>query len=107
MRIVKSSDILVYGAGLYSFFENYGQTCVADQNCQNRMVSVEGEVSNINIFGLSTKASVNMVSTAGGYSIIDQTATPGSGVSRAVNALSILDKDNRSNFCATLALWRV
>ena len=102
MRIVDSQDILVYGAGLYSFFENYGQVCVGENNCQNRMVSIEGNVRNVNLFGLSTKASVEMVSTAGGYVLSDQTGqAPG-----AVRTLNVKDIDNRSNFCATLALWR-
>jgi hypothetical protein len=102
VRMVDSSNVLVYGAGLYSFFENYAQLCVPENNCQNRMVSIEGNVSNLNFFGLSTKASVSMVSTAGGYVL----GGPNSGTSNAVSSLSVLDADNRSNFCATLAVWR-
>ena len=100
LRIVDSSDILIYGAGLYSFFQNYDQKCGAAQNCQNRMVSVEGTTSNLNLFGLSTKASVSMVSTAGGY------VSNNNGQAKAVNSVDIADSDNRSNFCATLAIWR-
>jgi glucan 1,3-beta-glucosidase len=98
LRIVDSSDVLVYGAGIYSFFENYGQDCLTAENCQNRIVSVEGNANNVNLFALSTKASVSMVSTQGtGYTVANQ---------RAVTAVSVLDTDNRSNFCATVALWR-
>jgi glucan 1,3-beta-glucosidase len=85
LRIVDSSDIAVYGAGLYSFFENYGQTCVNAQNCQTNMISYEGANNNVVLYGISTKAAVNMVSVNG------------KGVA--------LDQDNRSNFCATLALF--
>jgi glucan 1,3-beta-glucosidase len=99
LRVVDSSDVLVYGAGIYSFFQNYNQNCVTGENCQNRIVSVEGNTNNVNLFALSTKASVSMVSTQGnGYSI--------AGAQRAVTAVSVLDTDNRSNFCATVALWR-
>jgi glucan 1,3-beta-glucosidase len=105
IRIVDSSDILVYGAGLYSFFENYDQVCVDQETCQNRVVSVEGTVNNLNLFGLSTKASVSMVSTAGGY-VLAGSGNPNNGNARAVSSVSVLDSDNRSNFCATLALWR-
>jgi glucan 1,3-beta-glucosidase len=94
---VGSSDVLVYGAGLYSFFDNYDQVCVAGQNCQNNMVSIEGSVDNLSLFGLSTKAAVSMVSTSGGYTV---------GNTKAVGQVLIPDTDNRSNFCATLALWR-
>ncbi|KAF2843814.1 glycoside hydrolase family 55 protein [Patellaria atrata CBS 101060] len=85
VRVIDSSDILIYGAGLYSFFENYGQDCVESNDCQLHMVSIEGN-SDVRFFGLSTKASVNMV-TVNGQGIIR-------------------DSDNRSNFAGTLALWR-
>ncbi|KAH8815884.1 pectate lyase superfamily protein-domain-containing protein [Xylogone sp. PMI_703] len=83
LRIVDSDDVYVYGAGLYSFFDNYDQTCLATESCQENMLSLEN--SNAQIFGLSTKASVNMVTLNG------QSAA--------------LDADNRNNFCATLALF--
>jgi glucan 1,3-beta-glucosidase len=102
LRVVDSSNVLVYGAGLYSFFENYGQTCVPTQNCQDGMVSIEGTTQNLSLYGLSTKAAVNMVSTTG-YIVGASNST---GVSRAVTNLMVPDADNRSNFCATLALWR-
>ncbi|KAK5017179.1 hypothetical protein LTR39_001690, partial [Cryomyces antarcticus] len=84
LRIVNSNNVLVYGAGLYSFFDNYAQTCLLTESCQSNMVDIEGG-SNISLFGLSTKAAVNMVTVNG------------NGV--------VKDADNRSNFCATVALW--
>lgn len=105
LRVIDSSDVLIYGAGLYSFFENYDQVCVGEQNCQNTMIEIGGAINNLDIFGLSTKASVNMVSTVGGF--FPGGSDPSAGYSRApVTSLSVLDVDNRSNFCATLALWR-
>ena len=85
LRIVDSEDILVYGAGLYSFFDNYDQTCLDTESCQTNMVSIENSGS-VNIFGLSTKAAVNMVT-------VDGTS-------------AALDKDNRNNFCATIAMFQ-
>ena len=79
-----SESIWSYGAGTYSFFQNYDQDCVVGQNCQQDMNEVANS-TNINWFGLSTKASVNMI-TMGGQ-----------GVAK--------DEDNRSNFCATLAIF--
>ncbi|KAK3953407.1 pectate lyase superfamily protein-domain-containing protein [Pseudoneurospora amorphoporcata] len=84
VRAVNSKDVFIYGAGLYSFFDNYGQDCLKTQSCQTNMVSLEN--SAVNFFGLSTKASVNML-TIDGKSMAE-------------------DKDNRNNFCATLALFR-
>jgi hypothetical protein len=85
LRIVSSSNVLVYGAGLYSFFDNYDQTCLATESCQDNMVSVESCSGNVQLWGLSTKASTNMVS-------LD-------------NVAAVPQKDNRSNFCSTIALF--
>lgn len=87
LRVVDSSDVFVYGAGLYSFFDNYDQTCLETESCQDNMVSVEGQAAQtgVHVFGLSTKASTNML-TLNGQSVA-------------------LDADNRNNFCATLAFF--
>ena len=85
LRIVSSSNVLVYGAGLYSFFENYGQDCLATESCQQNMVSVEKCSGEVFIWGLSTKASTNMV-TLDGNGVVPQI-------------------DNRDNFCSTIALF--
>ncbi|KAL1902008.1 hypothetical protein Sste5346_001714 [Sporothrix stenoceras] len=82
LRIANSTDVFVYGAGLYSFFDNYDQTCLDTESCQDNIVSVES--SQAYIYGLNTKASVNMAT---------------------INGVSVaLDANNRNNFCATLAL---
>jgi hypothetical protein len=85
LRVVDSSDVFVYGAGLYSFFDNYDQTCLQTESCQENMLSVEGTQTGVHVFGLSTKASTNML-TLNGQSVA-------------------LDSDNRNNFCATLAFF--
>ncbi|RCI15252.1 hypothetical protein L249_6554 [Ophiocordyceps polyrhachis-furcata BCC 54312] len=81
LRISDAKDILVYGGGLYSFFDNYGQKCVAENNCQENMIGIFD--SEVEMFGISTKASVNMISQDG----------------RSV----VKDADNRNNFCAAIA----
>jgi len=84
LRVVDSSDVFVYGAGLYSFFDNYDQTCLDTESCQENVVSIEN--SKVHLFGLSTKATVNMLTLDG--------------------KSAALDKDNRNNFCATLAYFQ-
>lgn len=84
LRVVGSSDILMYGGGLYSFFDNYDQTCLATESCQENMVSIECSDS-VYLYGLSTKASTNMVTVNG--------------------AEAALQSDNRDNFCSTIALF--
>ncbi|EON62205.1 hypothetical protein W97_01425 [Coniosporium apollinis CBS 100218] len=85
LRVIDSSDFLLYGGGLYSFFENYNQDCLRTESCQANMVSIEGSANNVHLFGLSTKASVNMVTR--------------NGVGQ------VFDRDNRSNFCGTIMRW--
>jgi glucan 1,3-beta-glucosidase len=86
LRITDSTDVIVMGAGLYSFFDNYDQTCLQTQSCQNNMVDLEGS-SGIHLYGLSTKAATNMVTLNG--------------------ASAALDADNRNNFCATIAQFSI
>jgi len=85
LRVVASNNILIYGTGLYSFFENYDQDCVASNNCQENMISVQSGSKNVHLYGVSTKASINMVTLNG----------------RAAGQ----DAGNRNNFCGTLAHW--
>ncbi|MCJ1436590.1 hypothetical protein MMC27_005970 [Xylographa pallens] len=85
LRIVGSSNILVYGAGLYSFFDNYSEDCLATESCQDNMVSIENCSGDVYLWGLSTKASTNMV-TLDGTGAVPQS-------------------DNQDNFCATIAVF--
>ncbi|KAF4604149.1 hypothetical protein EYR40_001332 [Pleurotus pulmonarius] len=63
LRIQSSSNIIVFGAGLYSFFQNYVQTCLDSFNCQNQMANVDAS-SNIFIYSLSTVASTFQLSVS-------------------------------------------
>jgi hypothetical protein len=83
MRITNSSDVFILGAGMYSFFDNYAQECADGQDCQDNMISIEN--SEVHMYGISTKASVNML-TVDGKPIAQ-------------------DKDNRNTFCAAIAKY--
>jgi glucan 1,3-beta-glucosidase len=68
LRVIGSSNVLVYGAGLYSFFDNYSTTCStfsAGENCQSRIASIEGSASNVNIYNLNTIGSLSMLNRNG------------------------------------------
>ncbi|KAI1502122.1 pectate lyase superfamily protein-domain-containing protein [Biscogniauxia marginata] len=68
LRIIDSTDFFIYGAGHYSFFNNYSTTCStveAGENCQSRIVSIEGATSNINIYALNTIGSLSMIDQDG------------------------------------------
>ncbi|KZV89437.1 glycoside hydrolase family 55 protein [Exidia glandulosa HHB12029] len=62
LQVKNSSNILIYGAGLYSFFNNYvADTCVGPANCQNAIANIDTASSNVVILGLSTVGVTNML----------------------------------------------
>ena len=85
LRVLNSSDLYIYGAGLYSFFDNYAQSCLTSESCQENMVEVD--CSDVKIYGLSTKASSNMVTSVDGKGLVPQS-------------------ENESTFCSTVGLFR-
>jgi len=85
LRVTTSTDILVFGAGLYSFFSNYGQTCLTPENCQAQQVNVD-TTSTVHIYSLATVGTTFQfsVNQAG---IINQSANP-NGFAATVTAWS-------------------
>ncbi|KAJ6547053.1 exo-beta-1,3-glucanase [Mycena capillaripes] len=79
-----SSDILIFGAGLYSFYSNYSQACLATRNCQNQILNVCD--STVYIYSLATVASAFQISVDGN-GVVDQ-------------------KDNNNGFASTVTVWR-
>jgi len=68
LRVLNSRDVLVYGAGLYSFFSDYSTACStfsAGQTCQQRITSIEGTASNVNIYNLNTIGTREMLTRNG------------------------------------------
>ncbi|KAJ3493593.1 hypothetical protein NLG97_g4634 [Lecanicillium saksenae] len=84
VRILNSANIYIYGAGLYSWFNQYDQACVAAENCQDRIFEIASS-SAIWIYSLITKASVEMISPSGG--------------------LAVMGKDNKISYCDIIMAW--
>lgn len=84
LRIYNSTYIFTYGAGLYSFFNNYDQGCLLTESCQELMVSLE-QSEGVYLYALNTKAATNQVE-------VDQVAI----VPQAANA---------NGFCQTCAVF--
>ena len=59
LRIVNSRNVLIYGTGLYSFFNNYAQECVGQHNCQENMIHIQN--SQVDMYTVNTANSVNMI----------------------------------------------
>lgn len=68
LRILDSQEILVYGAGLYSFFDNYNTSCSAagdGEACQSSIFSIEGRCSGVEVYNLNTIGAQSMVDRNG------------------------------------------
>ena len=84
LRIYNSTYILLYGGGLYSFFDNYDSGCLLTTNGQQYMVSIE-QSEGIYLYALSTKGSMNLIE------VDDVELVPAS--------------TNTNNFCDTVAVF--
>lgn len=79
IRILNSTNIFTYGAGLYNFFENWSSACLDDEDCQERMIDsmtwspssrrslanrggIVKNSSDIYLWAISTKGSSFMIS---------------------------------------------
>ena len=92
LRILRSNNILGYGIGLYSFFNNYSTNCsrVDSQTaCQRRILSIEGATHSyaISLYNLNTVGATEMITR--------------DGVDIAQSA------DNNSTFVDTINVYRV
>lgn len=88
LLIDDSYDVLVYGAGLYSFFDNYNVTCSNQGNgetCQAGIFSID-TVSTVSVYNLNTIGTNDMI-TRGGTNIA-------------------LYGDNNDGFVGTIALYK-
>lgn len=66
LRILNSQNVFIYGAGLYSFFNDYSTTCSnqnGPENCQSEIFSIEGDsgANNLWIYSLTTIGTPNMI----------------------------------------------
>ncbi|KAH0545396.1 hypothetical protein FGG08_000537 [Glutinoglossum americanum] len=89
LRVVDSADVLGYGAGIYSFFNNWSTACSQSGagGCQNSIVSIEGaRVRNVGLYGLNTIGSISMIDR------------DGASLAKAA--------DNRDGFSETVAIFR-
>ncbi|KAJ6500511.1 exo-beta-1,3-glucanase [Mycena sanguinolenta] len=84
LRVTTSTDIIVFGAGLYSFFQNYAQTCETPENCQAQIVNVD-TTSSVHIYSLSTVSTTFQLS---------------------VNQVGVINQaSNPNGFAATVTSW--
>ncbi|KAF7368568.1 Glucan 1,3-beta-glucosidase [Mycena venus] len=71
--ITNSANIFVYGAGLYSFFQTYGQACVDTQNCQSNIALIDDKSAAVYIYQLTTTGTVVMLTQTPSIALINAT----------------------------------
>ncbi|KAI1847023.1 hypothetical protein JX266_006898 [Neoarthrinium moseri] len=64
LRIINSNDVFIYGAGFYSFFQNYDQSCVPQENCQEKLIQTDC-TEGLWMYSIFTKGAEQVVSPAG------------------------------------------
>jgi glucan 1,3-beta-glucosidase len=60
--LAENVNLTIAGAGLYSWFNNYIETCVDSQNCQQRLINDAGDNEALYLWNLVTIGAVEMVS---------------------------------------------
>ncbi|EIW60068.1 exo-beta-1,3-glucanase [Trametes versicolor FP-101664 SS1] len=64
VSISNSQAITIFGAGLYSFFQNYGQACLNTNSCQSQLFDIDA-ASGVSVYSLSTVGVTWSLSVAG------------------------------------------
>ncbi|OAA70752.1 LysM domain protein [Akanthomyces lecanii RCEF 1005] len=64
LSIIGSTNVRVYGPGLYNWFQKYTQPCVDTQDCQQRVPKVEksGQILLYNVYTIGTVEMINHAS---------------------------------------------
>ncbi|SJL04756.1 related to glucan 1,3-beta-glucosidase [Armillaria ostoyae] len=84
IRVESSHDIFIFGAALYSFFNNYSQSCLTTTSCQPQIVDISSD-SEVYMSSLSTVGATYQVS-------VDQTPAVDHG-------------GNANGFAQTVTYW--
>ncbi|KAG1849256.1 glycoside hydrolase family 55 protein [Suillus subluteus] len=63
MYIQSSNNIIIFGAGFYSFFQNYSQTCLTTNTCQAQIFNIDS-ASNVIAYSVSTIATTYQLSVS-------------------------------------------
>ncbi|KAH7303617.1 pectate lyase superfamily protein-domain-containing protein, partial [Stachybotrys elegans] len=85
VMVQHSRDILLYGVGLYSWFQSYTQDCLIPENCQQRLMQTDFS-EGIWMFNEYTKGGLEAVSPFGGIP-------------------PALQEDNRNGFLTAISAW--
>ncbi|KAH8800365.1 pectate lyase superfamily protein-domain-containing protein [Xylogone sp. PMI_703] len=85
LYIANSTNIFVYGAGFYSFFNTYSQDCVTTESCQQALIRTDFS-QGIWLYSLFTKAAVNPILPLGAVA-------------------PVVQKDVQNGFTTEISVW--
>ncbi|GJJ12295.1 hypothetical protein Clacol_006536 [Clathrus columnatus] len=97
LRIVHSQNILLYGAGFYSFFQDYDTVCIESTtaDCQQQIVTIDS-VSSVTILNLATVGTTYQLTVDGIETVL--ASQNKNGFSSMLTSWSPLPK--RKQFCS-------
>lgn len=61
LRIINSTNIFIYSAGFYSFFQNFNVSCAATENCQESVIDI-GFSEGVWMYNVFTKGAIQVIS---------------------------------------------
>lgn len=70
--IINATNIYIYNAGLYSFFQNWNTSCIGTSNnryCQQSNFKIQGSTDRVYIWNLETVGIENMIEVNGEYRV--------------------------------------
>ncbi|KAK4216626.1 pectate lyase superfamily protein-domain-containing protein [Rhypophila decipiens] len=85
LMVRHSTDMLVYGAGLYSWFRSYTQDCLIPEDCQQRLIQTDYS-QGLWFFSIYTKGALEVASPLGGIPAVRQS-------------------ENRNGFLTAVSAW--
>ncbi|KAF9871949.1 hypothetical protein CkaCkLH20_10581 [Colletotrichum karsti] len=92
LRVRSSSNVLLYTAGLYSFFQEYDQACLDTESCQERLAETSFS-EGLWFYNIFTKGGVQVITPRGGIPPLMQKGTDQEGFTTEVSAWLVLALD--------------
>ncbi|KAK8023663.1 Pectin lyase fold/virulence factor [Apiospora rasikravindrae] len=86
LRILDSEGVMLHSVGLYSWFNDYDQACLASEDCQQKVMEVRGS-RNVSLFNIFSKA-------------VEEIGTATSG-----NSSIQLADDNQQGYTSEISCW--
>ncbi|KUJ14026.1 pectin lyase-like protein [Mollisia scopiformis] len=95
LRVIESSNVFIYSAGFYSFFQNNQLGCAPEEDCQLALIDTNF-VSGLWIYNIFTKGNIQIVSPQGGLPPLMFNSTTSDGYTSEIAAWLALSTGGNS-----------